>query len=296
MTLLDRYTTKRENFLGRILRLESDIVFNNLDFSQTEVFQAGSLAAEIKRALNKIKSLAISDDGQQVDYKKLVQSPEYLAYRELVSHLQGFDFHSLYSPAEALAFWINLYNALVIDAVIQEQVQDSVTESWLGILGFFQKAAYLINGERFSLTDIEHGVLRGNRGFPYFPGPHFGPSDPRLGAIIKNVDPRIHFALNCASKSCPPIGFYSAKNLNNQLDLATRNFLESEVKLDKNRQTISVSRIFSWYKGDFGGTQGVLSFLEKHLDDPKDKNWINNNLNSIRLVFYPYDWSLNNKI
>ena len=146
MTLLDRYITGREKLLGRILRLESDIVFNNQSFPQTEIFQVGSLAAEIKGALNKIKSLAISNDGQQVDYKKLVQSPEYLAYRELVSHLQGFDFHSLYSPAEALAFWINLYNALVIDAVIQEQVQDSVTESWMGILGFLVIFQFMLIG------------------------------------------------------------------------------------------------------------------------------------------------------
>jgi len=74
---------------------------------------------------------------------------------------------------------LKTHNTLVIDAVIQFGVKYSVTEGRLGVLAFFERAAYQIGGHRFSLTDIEHGILRTNRGFPYLPGSHFASDDPR---------------------------------------------------------------------------------------------------------------------
>ncbi|MCJ7733752.1 MAG: DUF547 domain-containing protein [Anaerolineales bacterium] len=182
----------------------------------------------------------------------------------LADQLGTFSINSLVSLQEKRAFWINLYNALVIDAVIQENIRDSVTESWLGVLSFFQKATYWVNGSRFSLSDIEHGVLRGNRGFPYFPGSHFEDSDPRLLTVIEPIDPRIHFALNCASNSCPPINFYTQGDLDNQLDMAARNFINQDLHLKKDQMKISISKIFYWYKIDFGGLDGIVPFLEQY--------------------------------
>ncbi|NQS91382.1 MAG: DUF547 domain-containing protein [Chloroflexi bacterium] len=293
MTTTNWLIRVRENILNTLLRTNPAATLNTIEGSPERDLIDGSLAAEIKKTLNHLKSLAVSADNQTVNYGLLQRDPAYQDYRVLTEQLGTFNIESLESPQEKLAFWINLYNALIIDAVIQENIQDSVTESWLGVLSFFQKAAYWVNGSRFSLSDIEHGVLRGNRGFPYFPGSHFGASDPRLKAVVETVDPRIHFALNCASKSCPPINFYTPENLDSQLDLAARNFINQDLILKKDQQRISISMIFRWYQVDFGGRDGMFSFLEKYLVDPLDSQWIQNNRTAVQLDFHPYDWGLN---
>jgi hypothetical protein len=293
MTLLDTYLTGREKVLDRILGIDP-VSFLNPEKSQKDSMVEGSaLAARLRGAITRFKAIAMNEKGERVDYRQLSLNPAYQSFRELVSQLREFDLSTLASREEQLAFWINLYNSLVIDAVIQEDIKNSVTESRLGILSFFQKAAYLINGQRFSLTDIEHGVIRGNRGFPYFPGPHFSASDPRVEAIIQPVDPRIHFALNCASNSCPPIGVYSAKELDNQLTLASRNFIQQDLVINDDQKTITISSIFRWYRDDFGGDKGIVDFLLNHIVDPKNQHWLENNRDTVRIKYHPYDWGLN---
>jgi hypothetical protein len=268
------------------------VILNSQKFSTKGISGDSSLAGDIKTSLNQINSLAMTEKGK-VDYQKLVGDPLYQSFRELVEELQKFDFHKLSTREEKLAFWINLYNALVIDAVIQEKIRDSVTETRLGILAFFQKAAYQVNGLRFSLTDIEHGVLRGNSGFPYFPAPHFSPADPRLEAVIQPFDLRIHFALNCASNSCPPIGVYTPEKIPDQLDQAARNFINNDLVINSDLKMMSISKIFHWYQDDFGGEPGILSFLMKYINDQDAKRWISNNQPSIKIQYHPYDWGLN---
>ncbi len=292
MAFTGNYVKGREKFLKWILGVNPGAILNSQRFPSKGISGENSLAEDIKGALNQIQSLAMTENGK-ADYQTLVKNPLYQAFRELVGELHDFNFQTLSTSEEKLAFWINLYNALVIDAVIQEKIQDSVTESRLGILAFFQKAAYRVNGLRFSLTDIEQGVLRGNSGFPYFPAPHFGPSDHRLEAVIQPFDLRIHFALNCASNSCPPIGVYTPEKIQEQLDLATRNFINSDLVINSDLKMISISKIFRWYQADFGGEQGILSFLLKYINDQDTKRWILNNLTSTQIQYHPYDWGLN---
>ncbi len=292
MALTDLYVKGREKTLNSILGVNPGAILNSDRIPAEGDSDENSLAEEIKGVLNQIKSLAM-DQNAKVDYQKLVGDPLYQSFIGLVGELQKYDFQQLSTQDEKLAFWINLYNALVIDAVIKENIRESVTESRLGILAFFQKAAYSVNGLRFSLTDIEHGVLRGNSGFPYFPAPHFGPSDPRIDAVIQPFDPRIHFALNCASNSCPPIGIYTPEKIQQQLDLATRNFINSDLVIQSDLNKISISKIFRWYQVDFGGEFGILSFLSKFISDEKGKCWIINNQHSIQIQYHPYDWGLN---
>jgi hypothetical protein len=293
MTLLDTYLTGREKLLNRVLGVDPCTALNP-DKPSTKGGSTGSaLAAEIKRSINEFKSVAMDDNGELVDYQQLFLNPVYGEYRELISRLHNFDYSAFSSRDERLAFWINLYNTLVIDAVIQEGVKTGVTESRLGILSFFQKAAYFINNQRFSLTDIEHGIIRSNRGFPYFPGPHFPSTDPRHSAVIRPLDPRIHFALNCASNSCPPIGAYTPEGLNSQLDLAARNFIQQDLLVDKDRKTVSISSIFRWYQVDFGGKGGIIDFLLSHIVEPANQKWLEENRTTAWLNFHPYDWRLN---
>jgi hypothetical protein len=287
------YINSRENNFNKILRVDPGFVLNSPEYSSGEIPGSSSLDLEIKQSLNRIKAEAISPDGSKVDYRSITASHSYREYKKLTSHLGNYDFKSLSSREEKLAFWINLYNALVIDVVIQAKTQSSVTEGWLGILRFFHQAAYLVGGERFSLSDIEHGVLRANSGFPYFPGSHFPAKDPRETAIIDPLDVRIHFALNCASNSCPPIGVYSPDQIDSQLDLAARSFINSDTKLDLSKKWLSISRIFRWYWVDFGGKEGILKILEKYLESPQRKKWNLKDLADLRLKFHPYDWKLN---
>jgi hypothetical protein len=154
-----------------------------------------TIAADLKRAIQKLDT-----SGAQVDYAHVRASPGYADYRTQVAALRVFDLASLPTRADRIAFWLNLYNALVIDAVIAFGVQRSVTERQGGI-GFFLRAAYNIGGQVYSLHDIEHGVLRENRGYPAFAGRQFAASDPRRPHVIDPMDVRIHFALNCASRS-----------------------------------------------------------------------------------------------
>jgi hypothetical protein len=191
-----------------------------------------------------------------------------------------------------MAFWINLYNVLVIDAVIAFGVHHSVAEGRLGRLAFFRRAAYHLAGRQVSLDDIEHGILRANRGHPFLPGPHFASKDARLPWVLP-LDPRVHFALNCASRSCPPIQVYSADHLEAQLDMAARNFVDSNVKINPAKQLLVVSSLFQWFKGDFGGRDGIVSFLIEHLPFDGRRAWLSKNQDAIKLIYEPYDWGLN---
>jgi len=292
MAFTEYYVKGREKILNRILGVNPGAILNSQRFPSKGISGESSLAEDIKGALNQIKSLAMAENGK-VDYQTLGKNPLYQGFRDLVGKLHDFNFQTLSTREEKLAFWINLYNALVIDAVIQENVRKSITESRFGILSFFQKAAYKVNGLRFSLTDIEHGVLRGNSGFPYFPAPHFSPADPRLEAVIQPFDPRIHFALNCAGNSCPPIGVYTPEKIRGQLDLATMNFISSDLVINSDLKMISISKIFHWYQDDFGGEPGILSFLLKYLNDQDAKRWLIDNQPSINIQYHPYDWGLN---
>jgi hypothetical protein len=253
-----------------------------------------AVGASIQKAMNEFKGMAWDDENQALDYARVKESAAYADYQTLVrAGLDAVD-PTLLSCREAqLAFWINIYNALVLDAVIALEIKTGITEGFLGILRFFRQAAYRIGGQRVSLEDIEHGILRGNRGHPYQLGPQFGSADPRLAWVIEPQDARIHFALNCATQSCPPIGIYQAEQIDRQLDLATANFLGQEVDLDRENGVLTISAVLNWYIKDFGGRRGLLSFLGQHLPDAADRVWLQEHVRPRRWRTAKYLWALN---
>lgn len=251
-----------------------------------------AVATQLGQALAELKSSVMIADGANVDYAALRRSPVYVAYRqERLAPLSAFDPHDLPSPAAARAFWLNLYNALVLDAVIQFGVRASVIEGWSGALAFFRRAAYQVGGQRLSLEGIEHGILRGNRGNPFLPGAHFPTTDPRLAWSLP-LDPRIHFALNCGGRSCPPIRAYTPEGLEQELTLAARSFLAGTVEWRPARRELIVSQILRWYAADFGGRDGVLRFLRAYLPDDERRQALSAD-SDLRLRYVPYDWGLN---
>lgn len=220
----------------------------------------------------------------RVDYERLREAPAFQRFCDAVGSL-----HHREPPVAgeaAAAWWINLYNALVVHAVIVLQIRRSVWER----RGFFRHAAYAVCGQRISADDIEHGVLRGNRAHPIFRIRQFAPDDPRLPWTLTS-DPRVHFALVCASASCPPIRLYTPERLTVDLDRAAAAFINGGgVAVDPATRTVSLSRIFKWYQDDFGGRDGVLAFIHRYLQDPSARAAIRG---PFRIRYQRYDWTIN---
>jgi len=237
-----------------------------------------SNAAEFSLNLNKIMlhlySTFLSEDGKYVDYLGISKSKEFEEFLETILHLPEINVNDL-SGEERMAFFLNMYNVIVIHGYIIYGVPTSTTKRTT----FFQKMSYQIGDQIYSLDDIEHGILRGNRKHPAFfiRNPQFGKTDPRIKYSVTQVDPRIHFALVCGAQSCPPVRLYSSSNLDRGLQLAAAVFCNDDAnfKLDIEKKEIGLSQIFQWYLGDFGHTvQELIHWIVSFLNEEKKKqNW-----------------------
>ena len=267
------------------LRVNASSALNRVD----EQPPAGTdIGQELFAAVRAMKAESYDPSCNCFDYAALAGSESYARYRACSARLQTFNPTSLRSREERLAFWINLYNALIIDAVIAFRLKESVREDW----GFFRRAAYVVGGRRYSADDIEHGILRGNRRH-YHPAillPQFAPSDPRLALSLQPVDPRIHCALVCASRSCPPIATYEPQRIHEQLDLACSTFINAGGAQMEDGGLLCLSPIFRWYRRDFGGREGVREFVLRYLQQGDARALLEDGR---RPGFYKYDWSLN---
>jgi uncharacterized protein DUF547 len=251
-----------------------------------------SLAGELRRIANEISAQAYDPAHNVLDYARVKESEGYAELRRCTAQLNHFDPSSLQTDAERLAFWINLYNVLIVDAVIAFGIRRAVWED----RGFFRRAAYRIGGRRCSADEIEHGILRSNRLPPYIPFPVWARNDLRRQWVVQRLDPRVHAALNCASRSCPPIAVYAAEVIDEQLDLAARSFVNSTtevVQAENGRLSLQLSPIFRWYSADFGGITGILNFVLKYLADEKARAQIAGECARLKIKWARYDWSLN---
>jgi len=238
-----------------------------------------------------LKARFIDAEKSLVRYRAIRGSEEFERYKDLTKRLRSFDLRSLEERNQRLAFWINIYNTAVIHGVIELSLEKSVKE----VSRFFDRVMYEIGGFRFSLNEMEHGILRGNRRHPYGFLKPFRRKDPRMGFAILPLDPRIHFALVCGARSCPPIGFYEADQIDFQLQLAAESFANSpQVKILPQEGIVFISNIFKWYKTDFGGSDSALmDILLNFLDEGEKKTFLQQNRDKIQIRYQPYDWNLN---
>jgi Protein of unknown function, DUF547 len=195
-----------------------------------------------------------------------------------VAKLQGFiDYMAAYDPsslsgAEQVAFWINAYNALVLHEVLERYPIDTVRPSFLGIpeRSFFVETKHVIGGKSYGLDQIENDVIR------------------KLG------EPRIHFAINCASYSCPKLRAeaYSASKLNEQLNDQATSFINDPVRnqFEASTHTARLSKIFDWFKGDFDVVGGVTSYIAQFAEGEALEVLQSS---SVIIEYIPYDWKLN---
>ncbi|NIO05927.1 MAG: DUF547 domain-containing protein [Proteobacteria bacterium] len=248
------------------------------------------IASRLMTSLWDLKLKFFDVNRGRVDYESMRRSSEYQEYKGTAAQLKHFDLRQLVTREQRLAFWINLYNVLVVHGIAELGITASVRE----VSGFFRNLSYQIGEFNFSPDDIEHGILRANSRPPYGLFSLFMRGDRRRRFSLSEVDPRIHFALVCGSRSCAPIRFYDADHIDEQLNLAAKNFVNSsEVIILPEKHTIFLSQIFRWYRGDFGGKSGVFRFLLSYLNRDEKSFFLERNLDRIRIEYLFYDWNLN---
>eukprot|EP01031_Cornospumella_fuschlensis_P042031 gene42031-51312_t len=260
-----------------------------------------ALAQNLRVSLMALQAKYISSSTGKVDYKSLLASTEYSNFLKLTQQLPYIDLTTL-SNSEKKAFFINLYNALAMHGIALKSSEIGFYRTLRSRLTFFAETSYNIGGSLYSLNDIENGILRGNKPSPVpLSDKPFGDTDPRLAHVLP-CDPRIHFALNCGAASCPPIAFYSPDQLEQQLDLATANYLQETVRFFLSKRTLFLPQLFRWYLDDFGKDRylpyRLYAFVIKHLAAARPEMAKDMQLTTMRKAKYfveyqPYDWSLN---
>jgi hypothetical protein len=190
-------------------------------------------------------------------------------------------FADLRTVTNRKTFWINLYNA---STQILIKANNPSFASWKSRINFFNEKNIRLAGFSLSLNDVEHGMLRHSsvwwsKGYlqKWFPS--------SLERTLRlPLDYRIHFALNCGAGSCPPVRFYDPDKLETQLETATESFLAATVSFNPSNATVTLSAILDWYRGDFGGKQGILRMLQQR--------GILASTRGLKLTFSEYDWNL----
>ena len=186
---------------------------------------------------------------------------------------------ALSDDASRIAFWLNVYNAVVRARILADPA--AYRRRWR----FFAAPAVVVAGRRLSPNAIEHGILRRSAfliGLGYLHNPFPSAFERRMR--VAHVDPRIHFALNCGARSCPPLAAWEPATLDEDLERATAAYLTSESRRLGDGREVRVPRLMLWYRGDFGGRSGVRKLLRRHGVLEPDEH--------PRLRFGPYDWTL----
>ena len=201
-----------------------------------------------------------------VDYPGLQKDTRLTNY---LTRLDRVDPTGFVSRNEKLAFWINAYNAFAIKGILNRYSPTS----HVGRYRYFIGQQFRVGGETINLYDLERQVL-----------------------IAQFHEPLIHFAIVCASTSCPPLQpwAYDPGQLDRQLDLVAREFIndESRNRFDRRGKIASLSMIFKWFEKDFSMVAGsVLDYVARYVEDPNLAKELMES--GYRVEYLDYDWTLN---
>jgi hypothetical protein len=253
----------------------------------------------MRRLLLRLKGEYMNEDGSAVDYLEFVQSSSYQEFLQQANLLRSANIDAM-AESERKAFFLNVYNCLTIHGLAEDKLRSGFPGALFNRLTFYASMSYNIGGYTYSLNDMEHGILRGNR---LSPTPltrltFRDASDPRKKYVIP-CDPRIHFALNCGARSCPAIRSYSGDQaaLDQELDSACQNFISNNVFVDEATQRITLSMLFKWYDKDFGASEReVLQWIASKASDSSLRESLLRVMSKPHNIIYAaYDWSLNKK-
>ncbi len=206
-----------------------------------------------------------SKDGK-VNYKGFLQdSVQFNAYLTLLKSNHPNNKH--WNEQERLAYWINAYNAFTVKLIVDYYPVKSIKHIKKGlpfINSVWDIKFIKIEGATYDLNNIEHSILR-----------------------TKFNEPRIHFAINCASVSCPDLRneAYTPEQLQDQLSEQAKLFLNNPSKNKITTQKIELSSIFSWFRKDFKKNGSLIDFLNIYAPTEIDQN--------AEIDYLDYDWNLN---
>ncbi|MGE3801849.1 MAG: DUF547 domain-containing protein, partial [Candidatus Kapaibacterium sp.] len=200
-----------------------------------------------------------------VNYKALTNNEEFT---DFVGSLKESTPSGMTTDGQ-LAFWVNAYNACVISNVIAHPKIKGPLE----VDGFFDKVKFDVAGQQLTLNEIENTIVR-----PTF------------------KEPLIHFGLVCAARSCPPLipKAYTEANVREELAANARNYLadKKQNRFDAKSGKLSLSKIFEWYKADFGGDDaGLIAFAKQY--GPEEMRAGLEKAKKVTVAFVEYDWTLN---
>jgi hypothetical protein len=212
------------------------------------------------------------DDQGFVNYRKWKKLDEETLRKYLIN-IDKQQVESL-GGSEALAFWINVYNALTVQGILEFYPLQSIRDKASRILGFniWDDYPVTVRGKAYSLNDIEHKILR------------------------KMGEPRIHFAIVCASVGCPKLRreAYDGAKLDFQLEDQARSFFAQprNLKIDRRTDTVYLSRILDWFGEDFGGSdRAKLDYVSRYVAEERDRAYLREG--GPRVKYLEYDWTLN---
>jgi hypothetical protein len=209
--------------------------------------------------------LSANVSGTVVNYPGIGADPRFARYLEKLNTTRAGD---LSGREEKLAYWINAYNAFAIQGILQGYSPSSL----FGRFGYFLTNKFHLGGAEISLYDLEHEIL------------------------IPQKEPRIHFAINCASMSCPLLRShaYLATDLNRQLEDSARQFINdpSRNRFDRENKIAYLSKIFDWFEDDFARHSGsVLAYVAGYVEHAELAEGLRNH--DYTIEYLEYDWTLN---
>ena len=258
---------------------------------EQEIYSGPVINKTSKIDTPKVTSINNNKKEVEASQNKLVQlSQEFMyaaktdeATSTFIEQLKNISLDELRSTIKTdddkKAFWINLYNAYTQVSLKKNPDQYSKRSQ------FFGSRKIEIAGSKFSLDDIEHGILRRSKikwSLGYLNKLFPGKMEKQLR--VEKLDYRLHFALNCGAKSCPPIAFYKPETIDQQLDIATKVYLRGEAEYDEAGNKVKLPALMNWFRRDFGGKKKMIELLRQLTIVQLDRN--------PKIKFKDYDWTL----
>jgi len=276
---------------------------------------AFSCSTELQRAALTLLDNFATADGSKVNYSKMRISQEFRDFVKIASCLRVISLKSIadLSQKTRLSFFTNIYNALIIHATCAFGTPDNSPDARSRFFSGASGAIYDIGGHLFSPDDIEHGVLRANKRHPYQKNEQrnfLEDNDARSIVSLSELDPRVHFVLNCGAKSCPPIKVLP-EDPERALSLGAAAYLRSELSIDVTSRTVRLPKLAFWYEADFGESPiGVLRTLLGYLPEEIRQQQVSafESIAEINLdvctvmplnchfVYNEYDWGSNDSV
>ncbi|KAH0732852.1 hypothetical protein KY289_004040 [Solanum tuberosum] len=252
--------------------------------------------AVLGQRLGKIMSALLesyaSDDRHHLDYIGISNSEEFRRYTNLIQDLHRVNLLNL-SADEKLAFFLNLYNAMAIHAVIRIGHPGDMIDR----RAFFSEFQYIVGGYSYSLSGLKDGILRSNRRAPFTLMRPFPSGDRRLEMAFQKVNPLIHFGLCNATRSSPAVRFFTPQNVESELRYAAREYFQRDdaMEVDLAKRTVYLNRMIKWYNTDFGQEKEILKWITGYLDATKAGllTHVMGDGGPVNVVYSSFDWSPN---